>query len=92
MAFTGLNFKVPKNTIIDDRTTYLFWERNGSKIQLIVEKLQEVVKSRKSFPYYRFAKTAISVKKGQKWTCLSSNLKVEKKAKNDPRTTLEFKE
>ena len=42
------------------------------------------------FPYCRFAKAAITRKKGQNWSFLDLNLKVQNKKKNDSR--LEFKE
>ena len=41
------------------------------------------------FPYCRFAKAAITRKKGQKWTFLELNLKVKN---NKKKTTLDFRD
>lgn len=91
MAFSGLNFKVKKNTEIDYRP-HFFQEETALRNNLYSKNYKILLKSGNIFRYYRFAKAVVTTKIDQKWASFGSNLKVQKKAKNESRTALEFEE
>ena len=93
MAFTGLNFKVPKKIRKSTMEPHIcFRKETALENNLCSKNYRSLLKMVKIFPSHRFAKATITRKKRTKMDSSRHESAKKQKRKNDSRTTLEFQE